>query len=43
MFKNLGRREFYQLKRVLHYMPNHGLSLEEARAKASRSTEGVPR
>jgi hypothetical protein len=26
-------REFYRLKGVLHYMRNHGLSLEEARAK----------
>jgi hypothetical protein len=43
MFKNLGMREFYRLKGVLHYMRNHGLSLEEARAKMSGSTEGVPR
>jgi hypothetical protein len=42
MFKNLGMREFYRLKGV-HYMRNHGLSLEEARAKMSGSTEGVPR
>ena len=43
MFKNLGMREFYRLKGVLQSMRHHGLSLEEARAKASGSTEGVPR
>ena len=26
-------REFYRLKRALHYMRNQGLSLDEARAK----------
>jgi hypothetical protein len=39
MFKNLGMREFYRLKGVLHYMRNHGLSLEEP-PQVSLSTEG---